>query len=279
MFQRDDAMFSQLIYLKNNPAMIIVNIIDILIVAFVIYKLMMLIKGTKAVQLIKGLVVLLIASTFSSQLGLNTIDWLLNNIWTMLFVALPVVFQPELRRALEQLGRGKFFVKPYKLMNKEDISDLVDELTRAVQVLAKNNTGALIVIERETGLGDLADSGTKLDAAVSAELLVNLFEPKSPLHDGAVVLRGDRISVAGAFLPLAESVSVSRALGTRHRAAVGITEQSDAIAVVVSEETGIISIANEGQLSRYIEIDTLKELLIGFMSESKSSIFERGRRK
>ncbi|MGF7184335.1 diadenylate cyclase [Desulfitispora alkaliphila] len=272
-------MFSQLIYLKNNPAMIIVNIIDILIVAFVIYKLMMLIKGTKAVQLIKGLVVLLIASTFSSQLGLNTIDWLLNNIWTMLFVALPVVFQPELRRALEQLGRGKFFVKPYKLMNKEDISDLVDELTRAVQVLAKNNTGALIVIERETGLGDLADSGTKLDAAVSAELLVNLFEPKSPLHDGAVVLRGDRISVAGAFLPLAESVSVSRALGTRHRAAVGITEQSDAIAVVVSEETGIISIANEGQLSRYIEIDTLKELLIGFMSESKSSIFERGRRK
>ena len=239
----------------------IISIIDIAIVAFVIYKVMMIIKGTRAVQLIKGLVVLIMASLLSNWFGLRTFAWILGQIQTVLVVALPVVFQPELRRALEQLGRGRFFARPMAMLNEEALGNLVEEVVRAVKILANNNIGALIILERETGVNDFIETGIKIDGLVSTEFLVNIFIPKSPLHDGAVIIRGDRIMAAGCFLPLSENPNLSKELGTRHRAGLGLTEQSDALGIIVSEETGVISIAEEGRLTRYLDENTLKEIL------------------
>lgn len=239
-----------------------ISIIDIILVAVVFYKLIMLIKGTRAVQLLKGLAVLLVATTVSRWAGFYTINWLLEKTLTMVFVALPVVFQPELRRALEQLGRGKFFARPIQVLGFEDRTRLISELVKATQVLSKNKIGALIIIERETGINDYLETGTSLDALVSSELVINLFIPKSPLHDGALMIRGDRIVAASCFLPLTESSGISKELGTRHRAAIGISEVSDAVAIVVSEETGVISIANDGALIRYLDEKTLRENLV-----------------
>lgn len=240
---------------------IIISILDILIVAFIIYKAMMIIKGTRAVQLIKGLVVLLLASLVSNWFGLQTVAWILSGIQNVLLFAIPVVFQPELRRALERLGRGKFFGRPMVVLNQETLESLLNELMRAVKYMAKNNIGALIIIEREIGINDFIETGIKIDGLVSTEFLINIFIPKSPLHDGAVVVRGDRVIAASCFLPLSENPNLSKELGTRHRAALGLTEQSDAIAIVVSEETGVVSVAEEGKLTRYLDENTLKELL------------------
>jgi len=246
---------------NNTLGMSIISIIDIIIVAVVVYKLMMIIKGTRAVQLIKGLGVLIMASLVSNLLGFRTFGWILSQLQAVLVIALPVVFQPELRRALEQLGRGKFFARPLVMLNQEALQNLVNELIKGVKLLSKNNFGALIIIERETGVNDFIETGTKIDGLVSTEFLVNLFIPKSPLHDGAVIIRGDRVIAAGCFLPLSENPNLSKELGTRHRAALGLTEQSDALAVIVSEETGVISVAEEGRLTRYLDENTLKEIL------------------
>ena len=243
------------------PFISLISVIDIILVAFVLYKLMLLIKGTRAVQLLKGLAVLLVATTVSKWAGFYTINWMLEKTMTMVFVALPVVFQPELRRALEQLGRGKFFARPFALLGVEDTSRLINEIVRTVQVLTKNKIGALIILERETGINDYIETGTRVDGIVSAEFLINIFIPKSPLHDGAAIIRGDRVAAAGCFLPLSENPDLSRELGTRHRAALGLTELSDAVAIVVSEETGIVSLAMEGTLTRYLDEKTLKEML------------------
>lgn len=239
----------------------IISVIDIIIVAVVLYKAMMIIKGTRAVQLIKGLVVLLVASLVSNGFGLKTVAWILAQLQTVLVVALPVVFQPELRRALERLGRGKFFARPMSMLNQEALENLLNEIIRAVKILSKNNLGALIIIEKETGINDFIETGIKIDGLVSAELLINIFIPKSPLHDGAVIIRGDRVIAASCFLPLSENPNLSKELGTRHRAGLGLTEQSDAIVIIVSEETGVISIAEEGRLTRYLDESTLRELL------------------
>jgi len=239
----------------------IISLIDILIVAYVIFKAMMIIKGTRAVQLIKGLAVLIVASLLSNWLGFRTIAWILAQLQTVLVVAIPVVFQPELRRVLEQIGRGKFFARPMAMLNQEALGNLINEVVRAVRILSKNSIGALIILERETGINDFIETGIKIDGLVSAEFLINIFIPKSPLHDGAVVVRGDRIIAAGCFLPLSENPNLSKELGTRHRAGLGLTEQSDAIAVIVSEETGVISVAEEGRLTRYLDENTLKEIL------------------
>jgi diadenylate cyclase len=239
----------------------LINIVDILIVAFIIYKAMMIIKGTRAVQLIKGLIVLLLVSLASKVLVLTTVSWILDQLKTVLVVALPVVFQPELRRALERLGRGKFFARPMSMLNEEALEKLIDQLVRAAKILSQNSIGALIMLERETGVNDYIETGTKIDGFVSAEFLVNIFIPKSPLHDGAVIIRGDRIAAAGCFLPLSENPNLSKELGTRHRAALGLTEQSDSIGIIVSEETGVISVAEEGRLTRYLDENTLKEIL------------------
>lgn len=240
---------------------IAISIIDIIIVAFVLYRLMMLIKGTRAVQLLKGLVVLVVATAASDWLGLSTVHWLLQQTMTALVVALPIVFQPELRRALEKLGGGRFLARPLTLMAEDDRTDVIDEVVRAACELAGTKTGALIVLERNTGLEEYIDTGIKIDAVISAELLMNIFVVNTPLHDGAAIIRGDRLAAAACVLPLTSNHHLPRDLGTRHRAAVGITEQSDALAVVVSEETGQVSLAVEGVLSRGLREDALREKL------------------
>lgn len=248
--------------LKNlTPLDLATSIIDIAIVAYVLYRLFVLIRGTRAVQLIKGIIVLLIATTVSGWFHLYTINWLMRQAQVMLIVALPIVFQPELRRALEHLGRGRLFARSLRFMGEEEVKKVIKEITRAVELMAKNKTGALIVIERETGLKEVAETGTKIDGVVSAEFLVNIFVPKTPLHDGAVIIRGDRIVAAGCFLPMTENQEVERELGARHRSAMGITEHSDALAVVVSEQTGGISLGNAGKLIRHLDPKTLAELL------------------
>ena len=249
-------MWQQVLEMLN-----IISLLDILIVALVIYKLMMIIKGTRAVQLIKGLFVLLMVSLASEFFGLKVVGWILDQLSTVLVVALPIVFQPELRRALERLGRGKFFARPMSMLNEEALTKVVDQIIRSVKLLSKENIGALIMLEREIGVNDFIETGTKIDGMVSAEFLINIFIPKSPLHDGAVIIRGDRIAAAGCFLPLSENPNLSKELGTRHRAALGLTEQSDAIGIIVSEETGTISVAEEGRLTRYLDENTLKEIL------------------
>ncbi len=243
------------------PTISFINILDMLVVAALIYKLFLWIKGTRAVQLLKGLVVLVVATTISDWLGLYTINWILTNIRTMVIVAIPVVFQPELRRALERLGRGKFFARPLVFLGEEDAARVINEIVRAVSVMAKNKMGALIVLERETGISEFVETGVRLDSLVSGEFLINIFIPNSPLHDGAVIIRGDRVAAAGCFLPLTENPNLAKELGTRHRAAIGITEISDSIALVVSEETGSISMAHEGRLTRYLDEKGLKEVL------------------
>ncbi|WP_082789043.1 diadenylate cyclase CdaA [Desulfolucanica intricata] len=239
----------------------ITTVIDLLIVAFVMYRVFLLIKGTRAVQLIKGLIVILVGTVVSDWLHLYTFNWILRQAMTALVVALPIVFQPELRRALEKLGGGKFFAGSVFMLEEEEKNTMVIEVVRATQMLAKNSIGALIVMERGTGLEEYIDTGTKIDGKISAELLVNIFIPKTPLHDGAVVVRGDRILAAGCVLPLDESPHVSKALGTRHRAGLGITAQSDSVAVIVSEETGVVSLAVEGVLTRYLDEASLTEHL------------------
>ncbi|MHB8928784.1 MAG: diadenylate cyclase CdaA [Bacillota bacterium] len=239
----------------------VTSIVDIVIVAYVVYRLFILIRGTRAVQLIKGVIVLVIATTISGWLHFYTINWLMRQAQVMLLVALPVVFQPELRRALEQIGRGRLFARSYMFLGDEELRKVIEQVTRAAELLAKNKTGAIIVVERATGLKDIAETGTKIDGVVSAEFLINIFVPKTPLHDGAVIVRGDRIVAAGCFLPMTERQDLERELGARHRSALGITEHSDALAVVVSEETGSISLANAGKLIRHLDPKTLTELL------------------
>lgn len=236
-------------------------IVDIALVSYVIYRFLLLIRGTRAVQLLKGLAMLVVASVVAEKLQLTVINWILTQLRLVIVVALPVVFQPELRRALEQLGRGKFFARPFTLLGTEDMARVITEVVRAVQVLAKGKTGALIVMERETGLNDYIETGIRVDAVISAELLINLFVPLTPFHDGAAIIRGDRVVAAGCFLPLSDSPYLSKQLGTRHRAALGLSEISDAVVIVVSEETGAVSVAEGGKLTRFLDEKNLRELL------------------
>ena len=242
------------------------DVIDMAVIAYVFYKLFMLIRETRAEQLIKGIFVLVFATWASGPSGffpLYTVNWLLRNTMTVGVIALLIVFQPELRRALEFLGRGGIiFGKPLIEALDKETKTLIDEITAAVQVLAKKKTGALIVLERETGIGEFVETGINLDADVSSQLLQTIFATNTPLHDGAVIIRDKRIASAGCLLPLTENQSLSKELGTRHRAGHGISEHSDAIAIIVSEETGVISTAKGGRLSRYLDGKMLKEMLI-----------------
>lgn len=253
------------------PTLNFINLIDILLVAFLIYRLFVLIKDTRAIQLIKGLVILLAAAAISRWIGLYTITWILDNIRTVILVAIPVVFQPELRRALEQIGRGRFFLRPVVYLGEEEVNRLIKEIVRAVVFLAQKKTGVLIIIERETGLKDYIETGVKIDGMVSAEFLINIFEPNTPLHDGAAIIRSDRLIAAGCFLPLTENSNLNKQLGTRHRAGIGVTEISDALALIVSEETGTISVAFEGRLNRYLDEKSLTNLLTRLIKPKATS--------
>lgn len=240
----------------------VTDVADIIIVAFVIYKLLGLIKQTRAEQLLKGVLVLVVATFLSDVLNLHALNWLLKGVVAMGAVALLVVFQPELRRALEYMGRSKFVKAPFGQVDKEQGKYITSQIVKAVETFSKDRVGALIIFEKETALTDIIETGTVLDAELSEQLLGNIFYEGSPLHDGAVIIRDGRVYAAGCVLPLTKNNSISKELGTRHRAGIGITENSDAMTIIVSEETGIISIADDGQLSRFLDIKTVEKILL-----------------
>ena len=237
---------------------------DILIVAYLVYRLMMLAKGTRAWQIITGLVVFVGMLLFSTWARLSALSWILQQILPLGPVAIVILFFPELRHALEEVGRLGFWGKGFTGLDREDLSSLVGEIVQAAESLSDKKIGALLVLERETGLSDIVETGTLINSEVNADLLCTLFYPGSPLHDGAAVIRRDRIVAAGCTLPLSESRTVNgMQVHTRHKAALGITEQSDALVVVVSEETGIISLAFGGKMVRGLRDDgRLRDLLI-----------------
>ncbi|MEG1753712.1 MAG: diadenylate cyclase CdaA [Christensenella sp.] len=236
--------------------------VDIIIVAIILYWLIKLLAKTRAVRVLIGLGVILILARVFVALGLETAKWLMNAILPAGAVVIVILFQPEIRRALETLGRGKIFrfagKAQVEMRNGEHI---VEEISRAVLNMSKQKVGAILVFERKTGLADLLDSGTILDADISSELIENIFYPNTPLHDGAMILRDESIVAAGCFLPLSDNKQVAQELGTRHRASLGVSEVSDAYVLVVSEEKGIISFAYDGVLKRYIDAKALKEIL------------------
>lgn len=240
----------------------VTDVIDVIIVAFVIYKVLGFIRETRALQLVKGLLILVLVTVLSDKFNLYTLNWILKNTMTLGVIALVIVFQPELRRALEYVGRSKFITPPFAQMDKERVKVLTAAIIKAVDYFSSNKVGALIIMERETSLNDIAETGTRIDAELSTELLGNIFYEGAPLHDGATIVRGDRVYAAGCVLPLTQSKTLSKELGTRHRAGIGITENSDAIAIIVSEETGIISIAVDGKLSRFLDIKTVEKTLL-----------------
>lgn len=231
------------------------DIIDILIVSYVIYHLILIVRGTRAAQILIGIVFVVFTWAISIWLDLNTLQWMMNHMFTFGLLAIIIIFQPELRRALEQLGRGKLFTR--SSIEEQEFGEAIAEVIKAVNYLAKRKIGALIVFERETGLNDYLESGTEVGASISAELLINIFTPNSPLHDGAVIIRNTRLLAAACYLPLSENPFISKELGTRHRAAIGMSELSDAIAIAVSEETGKISLAINGQIVRDIKEESL----------------------
>ncbi len=238
------------------------DIIDILVVAYVVYKLIQFARETRAGQLLKGIVLLVILTQLSGWLQLNTVNFILLNAMQVGVLALVIVFQPELRRALDKMGRSSFgnFFKPDTPANY-NVFDMISAIKEAAGSLSLSKTGALIVIERETKLGEIIHTGTTIDAEVSAQMLENIFFPNSPLHDGAVILKKGRIAAASCYLPLTNDDSLSKQLGTRHRAAIGISETADCVAVVVSEETGKISLALGGDLTRNLTPDSLAKWL------------------
>ena len=234
--------------------------VDILVVALVLYRVFVLFKETRAVQMLLGLAGLMVASFLSRYFELFSTSWLLDNFWSFWVLALIVLFQPELRRALAQLGQSRL-LQGMTMVAREERSHLMDDVVKAADALAAKRIGALVVLERTTGLRNYAELGVPLDALVSADLLVSLFLPYSPLHDGAVFIRGDRVAAAGCFLPLSRNTQLGRTMGTRHRAALGLAEETDAVVLVVSEETGRISLAVEGQMESPLDRETLRRRL------------------
>ena len=242
----------------------ITNIIDILIVSYILYKLFMLIKQTRAETLLKGLLIIIVIMKVSQFAGLITLYMIIDSTIKVGFIALIILFQPELRRALEHLGRNGLFSKNLEV-TEEEMDKIISQIVAAAVNLSSSKTGALIVIEQKTGLKDYIETGVKIDAMVSSQLLENIFVVNTPLHDGAVIIRNDRIESAGCFLPLTENNNISKQLGTRHRAAIGVSENSDALVVVVSEETGNISLAVNGKLTRNYNGERLKDILVRIM--------------
>lgn len=254
----------------------ITDVLDILIVAFIVYKVLGFIRETRAEQLAKGLLVLVIITLASKVLHLYTLNWILSGVMTVGLVALVVIFQPELRRALEHLGRSRF-TNVLNGVDKEEAKRMVLEMVEAIESMSSSRTGALIVIEGEITLNDIVETGTVIDANVSAEMIGNIFYEGAPLHDGAMIIRGDRLHAAGCVLPLTQNKQLSKELGTRHRAGIGITENSDAMVIIVSEETGVISIAKNGNLIRFVDVKKIEKALLGLYldDERKVSLTER----
>lgn len=258
-----DSIVAYIKSLQSNPFELITLILDLSIVVFLLYCFFKIVKGSRAWQLIKGIALLILATWVSGLLNLKILNWILTGIMNLGVIAIIVIFQPELRRALEQLGTNKlaqFFgiEKDLATKTKEDIYKIVIAATE----LSKTKTGALIVIERDIKIQDIIATGIPMNAEVSPQLLVNIFVPKTPLHDGAAVISGNKITAAACVLPLADDKDIAKELGTRHRAAIGISRESDSIVVVVSEETGKISVAKDGTLIADVREDVLKKILI-----------------
>jgi diadenylate cyclase len=254
-----------------------VDILDILIVAYIIYRAILMFKQTRAMALVKGILVLLIITVVADLLTITTLSWLLNSLWTVGIIAIVVLFQPELRKALEQFGRSGILITPsFKARPETEVTDAIEEVIKAVSVLSKNKIGALIVWERETGIRDYMETGIPIDSLVSSSLLINIFIPKTPLHDGAVMIRKGRVVAAACYLPLTSNTNISAELGTRHRAAIGISEYSDAVAIIVSEETGSISLAVNGEIQRYLDANSLRDKLkLYLISDHQDRVFDR----
>jgi diadenylate cyclase len=240
------------------------SVMDILVVSYILYKVYMLMKETRAEQLLKGIILLILLIPISSFFNLTMLNWILTKTLTIGVLSIIIIFQPEIRSALEHLGRSAFTDRRI-LHDEKTMKKVITEIVNAVENLSKSHTGALIVIEQITGLEDIIKTGTRLDAIVSSALLENIFVVNTPLHDGASIIRNDRIISAGCFLPLTHNDTLNKNLGTRHRAAIGISEKSDALVIIVSEETGIISLAVHGRITRNYTKDRLNNLLIRIM--------------
>ncbi|WP_018924377.1 diadenylate cyclase CdaA [Salsuginibacillus kocurii] len=261
MFPGEDVQFFRLLG----------QVIDILLVAFVIYKLITVIRGTRAVQLVKGITVILAIWFFSSFFGLRTLQYIMTQAVTYGLLAIIIIFQPELRRALEQLGRGRIFTRSSTPENDDAVKS-IDAIMKSVKYMAKRRIGALISIENETGMNDYIETGIPMKAAITQELLINVFIPNAPLHDGAVIMRDQEIAAAACYLPLSENPFISKELGTRHRAALGISEVTDCLTIVVSEETGGISVTKNGDLHRDLDEERLRKMLENqLLTEEKTS--------
>lgn len=237
----------------------LINILDVVVVWYLIYKLFSLVRGTKAIQLLKGIAVIISIRFVSGMLGLNTVSWLMNQVITYGVIAAIIIFQPEVRRGLEHLGRGSLFKKAHR-SERKDIA-MVKALDQAIKYMAKRKIGALITIEKNTSLEEYIETGIPIEAEITGELLINIFIPNTPLHDGAVIIRDDKIAAASAYLPLSENENIPKEFGTRHRAAVGISEVSDSLTIIVSEETGDVSLAKNNHLDPHLSQEEYMKIL------------------
>lgn len=262
------------LYWLSFPKIRWTDVLEICIISFLLYHILIWIKSTRAWTLFKGIIVIFMFTVFAMVFQLNTILWILSKTLNVGIIAIIIVFQPELRRALEQLGRKRLLgtLIPFDdTKESERFSErTIGEIIKATYELSKTKTGALIVMEEEVALGEYERTGIPIDAIVSSQLLVNIFEHNTPLHDGAIIIRGDRIVSATCYLPLTDRLDVNKALGTRHRAAIGISEVSDSITIVVSEETGNVSIVQEGKITRNVERETIARILGKQTEEQKS---------
>lgn len=263
--------WSQLVTWRN-----FLNVVDILVVTFFIYQLINILRGSRAVQLLKGIAVIILIKVASFFLELQTVDWIVDLVIQWSVLAMIIIFQPEMRRGLEHLGRGSIFNRAKRKVNPGE--NLVQQLAKAVQYMAKRRIGALISIQMDTELDEFIGTGISLDADISSELLINIFIPNTPLHDGAVIIRDYKIASAASYLPLSESTLISKELGTRHRAAIGLSEVTDAITIIVSEETGGVSVSYKGELLRELSKEDFEKFLsknlIVIEKEEKKNSFQ-----
>ena len=262
----------QVLWANTVERLTVNDLIDILIVTFMIYNLLLLTRETKANQVIKGVGILFLAYWISDLLELQAFNWIMKYIMDAGAVVLVVLFQPELHRALEKIGRKTGLIDKTHQADPDEVERMVGEIVRAMENLSRRKVGALIVIEHKTPLGDIIETGNPIDSIVSAPLLEQIFEPNTPLHDGALIIRGTRIVAAGCFLPLTEENSISKQLGTRHRAGIGVTENTDATTLIVSEETGTMSMARGWKLTRHLDADAIRTVLHGIYDPDKAPV-------
>jgi diadenylate cyclase len=260
-----DFLLGLTLFLRNRTWR---DVLDIALVSFFLYRVLLLIRGTQAVQIVLGLLFLGLIGLFANLLNLRLLSWIFQNAAPAILIGVLVLFQPEIRRALDQFGRMRFLGRPVIHYNAQMFNRMVDEVVRAAQRLAAARTGALIVFERETGLENYANSGIRINGELTAEFLQAIFFPNSPLHDGAAIIRGTQILAAGCLLPLAEDSSVRERIGTRHRAALGLSLQTDAVVLILSEESGQMAVAHEGKIMRNLDPDRLRQVLVSLLQSA-----------